>query len=73
LREERKVEEGKDIRKPILKATLSYENYMFEEEKIFYITFSNMKGENKGGSSEAKVDITLKPYREETFNNKNKE
>jgi len=74
LREERNVEEGKDIKKPILKATLSYENYMLEEEKkIFYITFSNMKGENKGGSSEAKVDITLKPYREETFNNKNKE
>jgi len=46
---------------------------MLEEEKIFFITFSNMKEENKGGSSEAKVDITLKPYREETFNNKNKE
>lgn len=74
LREERKVEEGKDIKKPILKATLSYENYMFEEEeKIFYITFSTMKSKNKGGISEANVGITLKPYREETFNNKNKE
>jgi len=45
---------------------------MLEEEKIFYITLSNPKGENKSGSSETKVSITLKPYREKTFNNKNK-
>jgi len=64
LYSERMIEGSEDIKKPILKATLDYENYKFEEKKeIYYITYSSF--DMVRSESETEIDIAIKPYREE--------
>lgn len=66
LQKERRTEKGKDIKRPVLKATLTYENYKLErEEKVFYITHAghDLRVDKEG----VEADITIKPYREDQF------
>lgn len=60
------TEEGRNIKKPVVKATLIYDNYKLEkEEKVFYITHT--KHHLRTGRHEASGEITIKPYRQEQF------